>query len=94
LPDCFIQDFPVPPHDDAAVNLTDPTVLTFMLAILPQFVDPSSGPAGVQLLVFRATMKGTGLLTLGSVALDSGAVGGWLSRHGWLLVWQERLPAP
>jgi threonine/homoserine/homoserine lactone efflux protein len=61
-----------------------------MLAILPQFVDPSSGPAGVQLLVLGATMKGTGLLTLGSVALASGAVGGWLSRHGRLLVWQER----
>jgi threonine/homoserine/homoserine lactone efflux protein len=71
-------------------NLTNPTVLTFMLAILPQFVDPSSGPAGVQLLVLGATMKGTGLLTLGSVALASGAVGGWLSRHGRLLVWQER----
>ena len=71
-------------------NLTNPTVLTFMLAILPQFVDPSSGPAGVQLLVFGATMKGTGLLTLGSVALASGAVGGWLSRHSGLLLWQER----
>ncbi len=71
-------------------NLTNPTALTFMLAILPQFVDPSSGPAGVQLLVLGATMKGTGLLTLGSVALASGAVGGWLSRHSGFLVWQER----
>jgi threonine/homoserine/homoserine lactone efflux protein len=71
-------------------NLTNPTVLIFMLAILPQFVDPSSGPAGVQLLVLGATMKGTGLLTLGSMALASGAVGGWLSRHGRLLVWQQR----
>ena len=35
-------------------------------------------------------MTGTGLLTLGSVALASGAAGGWLSRHGRLLVWQER----
>jgi threonine/homoserine/homoserine lactone efflux protein len=71
-------------------NLTNPTTLTFMLAILPQFVDPSSGPAGVQLLVLGATMKGTGLLTLGSVALASGAVGGWLARHSGFLVWQER----
>jgi threonine/homoserine/homoserine lactone efflux protein len=61
-----------------------------MLAILPQFVDSSSGPAGAQLLGLEATMKGTGLLTLGSVALASGAVGGWLSRYGGLLLWQER----
>lgn len=47
-------------------------------------------PAGLQLLVLGAAMKGTGLLTLGSVALASGAVGRWLSRHGRLLVWQER----
>ena len=71
-------------------NLTNPTVLTFMLAILPQFVDPASGPAGMQLLVLGVTMKGTGLFTLGTVALASGAVGGWLSRHSRLLVWQER----
>lgn len=71
-------------------NLTNPTVLTFMLAILPQFVDPSSGPAFIQLLVLGATMKGTGLLTLGSVALASGAVGHWLSRHSGFMVWQER----
>jgi threonine/homoserine/homoserine lactone efflux protein len=71
-------------------NLTNPTVLTFMLAILPQFVDPSSGPAVMQLLVLGATMKGTGLLTLGSVALASGAVGGWLARHSGFLAWQER----
>jgi threonine/homoserine/homoserine lactone efflux protein len=71
------------------VSCLTPTVSTFMLAILPQLLDPSSGPAGLQLLVLGATMKGMGPVTLGSVALASGAVGGWLSRHGRLLVWQE-----
>jgi threonine/homoserine/homoserine lactone efflux protein len=44
----------------------------------------------MQLLVLGATIKGTGLLALGSVALASDAVGGWLSRHGRLMVWQGR----
>jgi threonine/homoserine/homoserine lactone efflux protein len=61
-----------------------------MLAILPQFVDPSAGPVAPQLLVLGATMKGTGLVTLGSVALASGAAGGWLARHPSLVAWQER----
>ncbi|NGO50930.1 hypothetical protein [Allomesorhizobium camelthorni] len=79
LPDCFVQDFPVPPHDDTAVNLTNPTVPTFMLAILPQFVD-SCRPVRLECNCWY--LKGTGLLTLGSAALASSAVGGWLSRHG------------
>ncbi|HEV2900799.1 MAG TPA: hypothetical protein VGX71_23745 [Pseudaminobacter sp.] len=57
-------------------NLTDPTVLAFML--LPQFVHLSSGPAAMQFLILGATMKLSGLVMLGSVALASGAVGGWL----------------
>lgn len=71
-------------------NLTNPTTLAFMLAILPQFADPSVGPVAPQLLVLGATMKGTGLFTLGSVALASGAVGGWLARRPGLVAWQER----
>jgi threonine/homoserine/homoserine lactone efflux protein len=61
-----------------------------MLAMLPQFVDPAAGPVALQMLVLGATMKATGLLTLGSVAMGSGAVGGWLARHKCFVAWQER----
>ena len=71
-------------------NLTNPTALAFMLAILPQFTDPARGAVAPQLLVLGATMKATGMLTLGSVALASGAAGGWLARHPMLILWQER----
>jgi threonine/homoserine/homoserine lactone efflux protein len=72
-------------------NLTNPATLVFMLAVLPQFAHPSAGSVTLQLLVLGATMKGTGVVVLGSVALLSGTAGGWLARRPGFLVWQERL---
>ncbi|RWQ65281.1 LysE family translocator [Mesorhizobium sp.] len=72
-------------------NLTNPTALVFMLAVLPQFVHSSTGSPAMQFIVLGATMKATGLLVLGAVALASGAVGRWLARNAGFLVWQERL---
>ncbi|WP_245456486.1 LysE family translocator [Mesorhizobium sp. M2A.F.Ca.ET.043.05.1.1] len=72
-------------------NLTNPTTLAFMLAVLPQFVHPWSGSPALQFIILGATMKITGLVILGAVALTSGAVGGWLARRNSFLVWQERL---
>ncbi|TIR15348.1 MAG: LysE family translocator [Mesorhizobium sp.] len=72
-------------------NLTNPTTLAFMLAVLPQFVHPWSGSPALQFIILGATMKMTGLVILGAVALTSGAVGGWLARRSFFLVWQERL---
>ena len=71
-------------------NLTNPTVLAFMLAFLPQFVDPADGPVVTQLLILGATMKGIGLLTLSSVALAAGTVGDWLARRPGFVLWQRR----
>ncbi|WP_292117636.1 LysE family translocator [Mesorhizobium sp.] len=72
-------------------NLTNPTTLAFMLAVLPQFVHSWSGSPALQFIILGATMKITGLVILGAVALTSGAVGGWLARRNSFLVWQERL---
>jgi threonine/homoserine/homoserine lactone efflux protein len=77
-------------RDGLVANLTNPNSLVFMLAFLPQFVDPSRGSATVQLLLFGATQKATGFATLGATALASGAVGGWLARRPGFVVWQER----
>lgn len=59
-----------------AVNsLTNPKSLLFMFAFLPQFVDPSAGPVWLQLLILGVIQKLTGVLSLGGVALASGAAG-------------------
>jgi threonine/homoserine/homoserine lactone efflux protein len=71
-------------------NLLNPGTLMFMLAILPQFVRLSSGPATPQLLILGATMKLTGLAILGTVALASSAVGGLFARHKHFVVWVQR----
>ncbi|WP_180980721.1 LysE family translocator [Sinorhizobium sp. M4_45] len=72
-------------------NLTNPAALSFMLAILPQFVHPSSGSPALQFVILGGTMKVTGLLILGSVALTSGAFSSWLARNRPIMVWQQRI---
>jgi threonine/homoserine/homoserine lactone efflux protein len=70
-------------------NLTNPTTLAFMLALLPQFVDPSRGSTTGQLVVLGVTMKATGMIVLGSVALAAGSAGKWICRRPTFIVWQE-----
>ena len=77
-------------REGLVANLTNPHPLVFMLAFLPQFVDPSRGSVTAQLLLLGATQKATGFAVLGATALASGAVGGWLARRPGLVVWQER----
>lgn len=62
-----------------------------MLALLPQFAHPAAGSVTTQLIVLGITMKATGLIILGSIALAAGSVGGLISRRRSLIVWQERL---
>jgi threonine/homoserine/homoserine lactone efflux protein len=73
------------------VNLTNPNPLVFMLAFLPQFVDPGRGSVTAQLLVLGATQKATGLAVLGATAAASGAAGSFLARRPGFVVWQQRL---
>jgi len=72
-------------------NLVNPNVLVFMLAFLPQFVDPAGGAVGMQMVVLGAIQKTTGLLVLGATALLAGGVGEWLARRPHAVVWQRRV---
>ena len=72
-------------------NLLNPKVLVFMLALLPQFVDPTAGSVGQQLLILGVTMKACGFLVLGTVAMISGTAGRWIRGHQKFLLWQQRL---
>lgn len=62
------------------VDLLNPKVALFFLAFLPQFVDPSRGPAWIQILALGLTLAVVGLCTDGLYALLSGTAADWLKR--------------
>ena len=72
-------------------NLANPKSLVFLLAFLPQFVDPAKGNVATQLLVLGLIHKSIGLLVDGSVAILSGSSGNWLKKNPGFVKWQERL---
>jgi len=72
-------------------NLSNPWPLMFMVAFLPQFVDPHRGSVTLQLVLLGATQKISGVLVLGSYAVASGVIGAWIMRHPQARLWQQRL---
>ncbi len=71
-------------------NLLNPKSLVFLLAFLPQFVDPGRGDVSTQLLVLGVIHKSIGVMVDGSVAILAGTSGNWLKRHPGFKLWQER----
>ena len=72
-------------------NLFNPKSLVFLLAFLPQFVDPARGDVAIQLIVLGLIHKSVGLLVDGSVAMLAGSGGNWLKQHPRFIKWQERM---
>jgi threonine/homoserine/homoserine lactone efflux protein len=73
------------------INLTNPNPLIFMLAFLPQFVEPARGAVATQLLVLGATQKLTGFGVLALVALGAGRFGERLAQKPGAAIWQGRI---
>lgn len=71
-------------------NLTNPKSLVFLLAFVPQFVDPARGSVAGQFIVLGIIHKSCGLIVDSSVAFASGTAGSWLKKHERLVRWQER----
>ncbi|TIS49246.1 MAG: LysE family translocator [Mesorhizobium sp.] len=72
-------------------NLLNPWSMTFMIAFLPQFVDPAQGHVNLQMLMLGTTQKLTGLVILAVYALAAGSVGAWIAQRPKVQLWQQRI---
>lgn len=62
------------------MNLTNPKVVVFFLAFLPQFVEPDAGAVGLQLAWLGGLFIAATLLTFGAIAWFAATLGQWLRR--------------
>lgn len=62
------------------MNLTNPKVLVFFLAFLPQFADPAKGGMARQIMLLGLVFMLATLLVFGAIACFSGAFGAILQR--------------
>lgn len=67
------------------VNLTNPKVILFVLALIPQFVVPGAGPVLVQFAVFGCIIALGGLLVNGLVGMSAGTFGRKLAQGSQVL---------
>ena len=65
--------------DGFAVGATNPKVIVFFAAMLPQFVDRQAGHVPVQIIALGAIFAGIALLSDSAWALAAGTVRAWLS---------------
>ncbi|WP_022704932.1 LysE family translocator [Pseudorhodobacter ferrugineus] len=62
-------------RDGALVNLTNPKVILFVLAFIPQFVDPARGAVLVQFLIFGAVLGMGGMIVNSAVGIFAAGLG-------------------
>ena len=79
-------------RDGLLVNLTNPKVILFVLALLPQFTNPAL-PLLPQFLVMGAILSLGGLVVNGLVGVFAGSLGQWLARSPAAALWMGRVSA-
>lgn len=73
------------------MSLTNPKVLIFFLAFLPQFADPARGSLAPQILVLGGVFMLAAFLVFGAMACFSGAFGRVLQRSASAQRWLNRV---
>ena len=79
-------------RDGLLVNLTNPKVILFVLAFVPQFVDVAR-PVLPQFLVFGAILSLGGLAVNGLVGVGAGGIGQRMARSPGFARWLGRVSA-
>ncbi|MEV6302955.1 LysE family translocator [Actinoplanes sp. NPDC051861] len=63
-------------------NLTNPKMIAFSVAFLPQFVDPARGSIGVQFAALGAVLILLEFVIDGALGVFAGRIGTWLRQRG------------
>ncbi|WP_299723860.1 LysE family translocator [uncultured Tateyamaria sp.] len=69
------------------VNLTNPKVILFVLAFVPQFISPAAGSVLGQFLIFGAVLSLGGFIINGAVGVFASGIGQRLARGSRVLDW-------
>ena len=72
---------PVIVWQSIVASLTNPKTILFFVSVLPQFVDPRSGPVSRQLIVLGSIYMLITWVGYGSLAYCAGSIGRWLLRR-------------
>ncbi len=67
-------------RDGFAVGASNPKLIVFFTAVLPQFVDRQAGHVPAQMLVLGAIFVGIAIVSDGTWALAAGTARAWLAR--------------
>ena len=67
-------------RDGVLVGVTNPKVIVFFAAVLPQFVDRAAGHVQLQMLLLGAIFIGIAVISDGTWALAAGTARSWLAR--------------
>lgn len=80
-------------RDGFLVNLTNPKVILFVLAFVPQFVDPARGQVLAQFLTFAAMLAVGGFVINGLAGAFSARVGQRMAKSEGMSRWLGRISA-
>ena len=68
-----------------------PWPITFMVAFLPQFVDPHRGSVMLPAVGVRRNSENDGRARAGKLCLASGSIGSWIMARPRVRLWQQRI---
>ncbi len=68
-------------RDGTVVCLLNPKVAIFMLALVPQFVDPAAGSVLLQFLIFGTVLNIGGTIINAGIGVFAGKIGGALAQN-------------